>query len=57
MVETTSEYICSSYYMIRGKKREKIIDSRFILIYFKYNDGIKFIESILVERITTLGSL
>ncbi len=41
MVEKPGEYEWSSYNMIIGNKKEKIIDSRFILNYFKYNDTVQ----------------
>lgn len=49
MVENRGENMWSSYNMIIGNKKEKIIDSSFILNYFKYNNRvklcIKFVES------------
>lgn len=70
MVETAGAYIWSSYNIIIGNKKEKIIDDRYILNYFKYNDGvklyIKFVESNLevkasepkgMEKVDTQGSL
>lgn len=49
MVKNPAEYIWSSYNMFIGNKKEKIIDSSFILNYFKYKDRaelyIKFVES------------
>lgn len=60
MVETAGAYIWSSYNIIIGNKKEKIIDERYILNYFKYNDAVKlyirFMESGL-EKVSTLGSL
>lgn len=49
------EYVWSSYNMIIGNKKEKIIDYRFILNYFKYTDRVKlyieFVENDLkVEK-------
>ncbi|WP_242849828.1 transposase [Clostridium sp. C8] len=49
MVNNPEEYIWSSYNMITENKKEKIIDSSFILNYFIYNNRvklyIKYIES------------
>jgi putative transposase len=49
MVEKAGEYIWSSYNIIIGNKKEKIIDSSLILNYFKYNNRAKlyldFVES------------
>lgn len=49
MVEKAGEYVWSSYNMIIGDRKEKIIDSGLILNYFKYNNRVKlylnFVES------------
>ena len=49
MIEKAGEYIWSSYNIIIGNKKEKIIDSSLILNYFRYNNRVKlylnFVES------------
>jgi putative transposase len=53
IVTNPEEYIWSSYKMIIGNKKEKIIDSSFILNYFKYKDRVrlymKYVESDLYQ--------